>query len=167
MELVLYLIQLALDFIDKRLALKIAQTCLPYIDIIEAGTPLIKAEGIKIIKDLKKMGLPVAADLKTFDAGRLEVELAAEYGADYVTVLAAASDITIEEFLSACNKFDILAVADLMNSPVRRAIYLEQIGMNYIAIHSGIDEQRKGLTPFPILDQVRRTVKTPLVVAGG
>jgi 3-hexulose-6-phosphate synthase len=161
------LLQLALDFTDRRIAFKIAEQCRPYVDILEAGTPLIKSEGIQIIKELRQLGLPVFADLKTFDAGGLEARMAAEYEADYATVLALANDTTVKNFTMECRKNGVKVVADLMNAPQSRALFLEREGVNYIAVHSGIDEQQKGHTPFNALRRVRRIVRTPLIAAGG
>jgi len=65
----------------------------PFVDIIEAGTPLIKQEGLRIISILKEC-FPeklILADMKTMDAGGLEAKLAYDAGADLVTVLAVAT----------------------------------------------------------------------------
>lgn len=161
------MIQLALDFVDKELALKVARMCLPHVDILEAGTPLIKAHGMKIVRELKKFEVPVYADLKTFDTGSYEAKLAAENDADFVSVLAAANDRTVREFCKTCMEYSVKSVADLIQSPISRCKFLEEAGVSYIAVHSGIDQQREGMTPFETLKQVRGMVKTPLIVAGG
>ncbi|MEM4298600.1 MAG: orotidine 5'-phosphate decarboxylase / HUMPS family protein [Nitrososphaerota archaeon] len=158
------LLQLALDITDKHKAFKIAKECSPYVDIIEAGTPMIKAYGIKVVRELKRLGLPVAADLKTFDAGSLEAKMACESGADYATVLALASEATIQGFVEVCRSYGVKVVADLMNAPLRRARLL--IRLDYIAVHAGIDEQKKGGSPIDSLIKLRR-LRSPLVVAGG
>ena len=91
-------IQLALDFTDLRKALKVARKVSDYVDWIEAGTPLIKSEGLKAVKVLKK-AFPkkvIVADLKTMDVGALEFGMAAGSGADVATVLGAADDETIK-----------------------------------------------------------------------
>lgn len=161
------MLQLAIDFIDKRRAIRIAKECLPYVDILEAGTPLIKAHGIEVVKELKRLGLPVAADLKTFDAGSLEARMAGENGADYATVLALANDLTIEGFIKTCRSYGIKVVADLMNAPLRRAKLLESMGVDYVAVHSGIDEQKRGGSPIDTLMKLKKNLDLPIVVAGG
>jgi 3-hexulose-6-phosphate synthase/6-phospho-3-hexuloisomerase len=162
------MIQLALDLNNKRDAFKIAKACSPYIDILEAGTPLIKAEGIGIVKELKRRyKLPVLADLKMFDAGYSEVELAGENGADYATVLAIANNVTIKDFIEACKKYGMKSVADLMGSPLKRALFLQDCEIDYICVHSGLDEQKEGKRPFRDLKNLKRIVDCPLMVAGG
>lgn len=161
------MLQLALDFVDERIALKVAKRCSPYIDILEAGTPLIKESGIGIVRKLKRFGLPVLADLKTFDVGYLEARLAAENGADYATVMAATDDRTIEEFVKGCKEHGIKSVADMMACPLKRAVFLERTRIGYICVHSGIDQQKEGKKPFEDLKRVAKMVKAPLMVAGG
>ena len=46
-------IQLALDVLSAERALEIAQAASPWVDILEAGTPLIKSVGIGIVSRLK------------------------------------------------------------------------------------------------------------------
>jgi 3-keto-L-gulonate-6-phosphate decarboxylase len=47
-------LQLALDFVKLNDALDIAEQVNKWVDWIEVGTPLIKAEGIGVVKVLKK-----------------------------------------------------------------------------------------------------------------
>ena len=71
-------IQLALDFVDLERALAIAAMAVPEgIDIVEAGTPLIKSAGLDAVRRLRKAfpGKKILADLKTADAGRIEMEI--------------------------------------------------------------------------------------------
>jgi len=83
-------LQVALDFETLDDALAISREVAPFIDILEAGTPLIKSEGVRAIQTLKDAHPDklVCADLKTVDAGYLEVKMAAKAKADIVTVLA-------------------------------------------------------------------------------
>ncbi|MFX0011219.1 MAG: orotidine 5'-phosphate decarboxylase / HUMPS family protein, partial [Candidatus Hermodarchaeota archaeon] len=68
-------LQVALDLLNLDDALKIASQVAPYVDILEAGTPLIKSEGIKAVRTLKETypDKLICADLKIADAGYLEV----------------------------------------------------------------------------------------------
>jgi len=161
------LIQLALDLVDRKNAMELAAGCARYVDILEAGTPLIKACGIGVVRDLEELGKPVCADLKTFDAGALEAKLAAEQGADYATVLAAASNTTISEFAKTCSMLGVKSVADMMTEPLERVKLLEKAGVSYVAVHSGLDEQRGGSSPIGSLREVRKSTSRPVIVAGG
>ncbi len=76
---------------------------------IEAGTPLIKSEGINAVRELKKAlpGTKIVADMKTVDTGAMEVEMAAKAGADIVILLAIADDSTIKDALRAARKYGV------------------------------------------------------------
>ncbi|MBW2392352.1 MAG: orotidine 5'-phosphate decarboxylase, partial [Deltaproteobacteria bacterium] len=98
------ILQLALDFIDLQRALKNAQAGIAGgVNWIEAGTPLIKSEGLNAVRELRKLfpQTTIVADMKIMDTGRVEVEAAAKAGANIVDVLGAASDATIQECIQA------------------------------------------------------------------
>ena len=97
-------LQVALDFVELSRAMAVAQAAAAGgADYIEAGTPLIKSEGLDAVRRLREKfpGHVIIADLKTMDAGKIEAEAAAKAGASIVTVLAAASDATIRECVEA------------------------------------------------------------------
>lgn len=81
------LLQIALDFLSLDKALKVAAVTYFYADIIEAGTPLIKSEGIRVVETLKKnfQIKQIFADLKIMDAGTIEAKMAFDAGADEPT----------------------------------------------------------------------------------
>ena len=90
-------LQLALDFLSHTQAVELIEIVLPYIDIIEAGTPMIIKEGISTVTRMKESfnNKQILADLKIMDAGTEEARIAFEAGADIVTVLGVAYDSTI------------------------------------------------------------------------
>ena len=95
-------LQVALDLINAHRAVEIAKEAIKGgADWLEAGTPLIKSEGMKIITELKKLGKKVIADMKTMDVGSIEVEMASKAGADVVCIMGVASDETIKEGVKA------------------------------------------------------------------
>ncbi len=92
------ILQLALDLLNADRALGIAEASIKGgADWIEAGTPLIKSEGMEIIRKLKQTfpEKTLVADMKTMDTGALETEMAAKAGADIICILAASDDSTI------------------------------------------------------------------------
>ncbi len=168
-------LQVALDLRDLKEAIKIAEkSSLGGVDWIEAGTPLIKAVGMEIIEKLRQL-FPhkmIVADLKTMDTGFLETEMAALAGADVVCILGIAPDSTIKDAVGAGKKFGVKIFTDLIGvqNPVERAIELEELGVDIIGLHIGIDEQLRSdfdKIPFPILKKLREAIKIPIAVAGG
>ncbi|MHA2247550.1 MAG: 3-hexulose-6-phosphate synthase [Candidatus Hodarchaeales archaeon] len=168
-------LQIALDLRDLNEAIKIAQkSALGGVDWIEAGTPLIKATGMESIIKLRQI-FPhkiIVADLKTMDASFLETEMAALAGADIVCILGIAPDSSIKDAVGAGKKFGVKIFADLIGiqDPINRAIKLEELGVDIIGLHIGIDQQlRSGFDkiPFPTLKKLREIIRIPIAVAGG
>ncbi len=167
-------LQIALDFVNLSRALKIADLAVKGgADWIEAGTPLIKSEGLDAVRALrgkfpKKI---IIADMKTMDAGRIEVESAAKAGADVVCVLAAASESTIKEAVRAGKNYGVKVEADLIgigeNELCKTAGKMERIGVDYLGVHCPIDDQMKGEGSFLRLSKVSKTVNIPIAAAGG
>jgi 3-hexulose-6-phosphate synthase/6-phospho-3-hexuloisomerase len=165
-------VQVALDFVDLPRAIEIAREAVAGgVDWVEAGTPLIKAEGLRAVRELKA-AFPdklIFADLKTMDAGRIEVEYAAKAGAGLVGVLGAASDSTIKECIEAAHNYGCKLIVDMIEvaDPVARARQAEAWGADYVGIHTAIDQQMRGEAPFTTLRAVAESVAIPVSAAGG
>src|SRR5208283_1277986 len=111
-------LQVALDFENLSRALAAAREAVEGgADWIEAGTPLIKSEGLHAVRELKKAfpDHPVIADMKIMDTGAFEAEIAAKAGANLVTVLGAADDDTIAEAVRGGELYGVEVVVDLLN----------------------------------------------------
>ncbi len=165
-------LQVALDMMNRKRAIQIAKEAVEGgVDVIEAGTPLIKSEGIGIVKDLKRSfpGIPVVADMKTMDVGSFEVEIAAKAGADYVDVLGVADDETISEAVKAGNQYGCKIIVDLINitDKIGRAREVEKLGIDMICVHVGIDQQMRGDNPVESLKNIVANVNIPVSAAGG
>jgi 3-hexulose-6-phosphate synthase/6-phospho-3-hexuloisomerase len=162
----------ALDLINEHRALAIAQDSINGgADWLEAGTPLIKSEGMEIVRKLKETypEKTLVADMKTMDTGAFETEMAAKAGADIVCVLAVSDDSTIIEALKSARKYGAKLMVDLIGvkDEVKRAKELEKMGINYLCIHVGIDEQMTGKTPLNTLSDLIKSTDVPVAVAGG
>ena len=166
------ILQLALDFVDLHRAVRVAERAVPAgVDWVEAGTPLIKSEGLDAVRELKRLfpGKTIVADMKIMDAGRIEVESAAKAGAQIIDVLGTATDATIEECIQAGKNYgakiavDLIAVAD----PVARA---QAGGGPGGRLHLGARGHRRadaGPGPLCHPGAVSQAVHVPVGVAGG
>jgi 3-hexulose-6-phosphate synthase/6-phospho-3-hexuloisomerase len=165
-------LQVALDILELKRALQIAQESLDGgADWIEAGTPLIKSEGMQVIRSMRDR-FPdsiIVADMKVADTGTLEVEMAAKAGANIVCILADADDSVIAESVRAARLYGIRIMADLINvpDPIPRALKLETMGVDIICAHTGIDQQMTGKDSLDLLTDLTGHVRIPLAVAGG
>jgi 3-hexulose-6-phosphate synthase / 6-phospho-3-hexuloisomerase len=166
------ILQVALDLLDLDRAVQIArESQAGGADWIEAGTPLIKSEGIAAVRALKEHfpDSVIVADMKIADTGALEVEMAAKAGAGVVCILADADDAVIADAIRAARKYGVKLMADLINiaDPVSRAIRLEAMGIDIICAHVGIDQQMLGKDSLALLSSLTSHVHVPLAVAGG
>ncbi|MEM3225438.1 MAG: orotidine 5'-phosphate decarboxylase / HUMPS family protein [Saccharolobus sp.] len=168
-------LQIALDFIDINDAIKIVnQVKDSENEIIEIGTPLLKATGIEGIKKIRKI-VPdkiVLADTKTADAGDVEVEIAKLGEANIMTVLGIMDNSTISSAVKKARELDILVQADLINvkNTYERARELKELGVDIIGLHVGLDVQKsRGITIANLRDEIAKisNLNTIISIAGG
>ncbi len=173
------LVQISLDLIDLDEALATATVALRAgVDWLEAGTPLILAEGLRGVRALRERfpHTPIVADLKTMDGGYLEAEMMAKAGATHVVVMARAHEETITCVVQAGRDFGVKVMGDNLGCPdmVAGARHLEDLGCDFVIHHIGFDE-RRGIAasgrrmPSP-LDQLRAVVaavSVPVQAVGG
>jgi len=172
--------QVALDLLDLPRAVKIAEEAVKGILSvthdkskvwIEAGTPLIKSEGMNAIRELhnKFPGHTIVADMKTMDAGATEIEMAAKAGANVIFILGCSPDTCISEAVLAAKNYGVQVGADLISctDPAARAAELEKMGVDIINIHVGLDQQVLGIKPIDLVKKVAKTVKKSMISAAG
>jgi 3-hexulose-6-phosphate synthase len=165
-------LQVALDVPTLADALTLARQVAEHVDILELGTPLIKAAGVEAVGAIKSAHPDklVFADLKTADAGQLEADLAFAQGADLVTVMGAADDDTIRGAVEAGHQAGKKVVADMITvveGRVKRIKEVSKLGVDFVEIHAGLDEQaRPGYTIDQLLADGREA-GVPFSVAGG
>lgn len=123
------------------------------------------------VREMKKAlpGVRIVADMKTVDTGAMEVEMAAKAGADIVAMLASSDNATIEDAMRAARKYGVELMMDLLTvpDPVKRSRELEALGVDYICVHVGIDQQMTGRDTIDFLRDIVKEVSTPVAAAGG
>ena len=173
------IVQISLDLTNIEEALETAAMALRAgVDWLEAGTPLILAEGLHGVKKLREAfpEVPIVADLKTMAGGYLEAEMMAKAGATHVVVMARAHEETIRCVVQAGKDYGVKVMGDNLGCPdkVAAARWLEELGCNYVVHHIGYDERRgiaaRGLRMPSPLDQLREVVEAvriPVQAVGG
>ncbi|MBU8681526.1 3-hexulose-6-phosphate synthase [Staphylococcus saprophyticus] len=165
-------LQLAIDLLNKEEATILANKVKDYVDIVEIGTPIVINEGLRAVQHLNDNieDVKVLADLKIMDAADYEVSQAIKFGADIVTILGVAEDASIKAAVDEAHKHgkqllvDMIAVQDLE----KRAKDLDDLGADYIAVHTGYDLQAEGQSPLESLRKVKSVISNSKVaVAGG
>jgi 3-hexulose-6-phosphate synthase len=172
-------VQISLDLIDLNEALETAEVALRAgMDWLEAGTPLIVAEGVHAVRELhaRYPDSPIVADLKAMDGGWLEAELMAKAGASMVVVMGQAHPETVESVVKAGRAFGVKVMGDnmAMPDPVAGAKRLEELGCDYVIHHIGYDmrtlRRERGLnapTPLDRLREIVAAVSVPVQAVGG
>jgi len=178
-------LQVALDFTKLSDAVELTKKLMSGLEgvegwFLEAGTPLIKNEGLKNVipelRDLVGKDVTIVADLKTMDAGALEVELAYTVSADIVGISGAAEEETIAAALKKAGELGIGIMIDSIsvgNINGRLDWILEQLRIfdkkdriSILEYHIALDRQSK-IRDFTPVKYIHRRCKVPIAVAGG
>ena len=172
------IVQISLDLTNIEEALETAAMAMRAgVDWLEAGTPLILAEGLNCVRELRRNfpETPIVADLKTMDGGYLEAEMMAEAGATHVVVMSRAHEETIHCVVQAGKDHGIKVMGDnLADDMVPAARRLEDLGCDFVIHHVGYDE-RRGIaargermpSPLDQLKEVVAAVSVPVQAVGG
>jgi 3-hexulose-6-phosphate synthase/6-phospho-3-hexuloisomerase len=173
------IVQVSLDIISIPEALETARLAMRSgVDWLEAGTPLIIAEGMNGVRALRSEfpDKPIVADLKIMDGGWLEAEIMAKAGATHVVVMERAHPETIKMVVQAGRDLGVKVMGDNLGAKdkIAAAKRIEDFGCDFVIHHIGYDE-RRGLAaagkPCPTpLDQLREivgAVQIPVQAVGG
>ena len=166
------LIQMALDSLDFDQTVALATQVAPYVDIFEIGTPCIKHNGVNLVKELRAR-FPdrlLLVDLKTMDAGEYEATPFYAAGADICTVLGVSGLATCKGVIKAANAHGAEAQIDLINVDDKIACARATVdaGAQIMGIHTGLDAQAAGHTPFADLNAIAALgLNVRISVAGG
>jgi len=173
-QLTFPIVQLSLDLTSLEEAIDTAAVAVEAgVDWLEAGTPLLLAEGLRAVEGLRRRfpDHPIVADLKTMDGGYLEAEMMAGAGADVVVVMGRAHEATIRRVVDAGRDFGVKVMGDNLGAEdrVECAVWMESLGVDFIVHHIGFDERGMipGLSPMDELDDVVRAVSIPVQAVGG
>src|SRR6478735_825831 len=168
------IVQISLDLTNLAEAIEMAEIAVAAgVDWLEAGTPLLLAEGLRAVETLhvRFPDHPIVADLKTMDGGYLEAEMMAKAGASYVVVMGRAHEATVRRVVDAAKKYDIGVMGDNLGAEdrVASARWMAGLGVDVIVHHIGFDERAlvRGLSPLDELDDVVKAVSIPVQAVGG
>jgi 3-hexulose-6-phosphate synthase len=166
--------QVSLDLTTIREALGMARGARRAgIDWLEAGTPLILGEGLHAVAALRKEfpGVPIVADLKTMDGAGLEAEMMLGAGATHVVVMSRAHWASVKEMVKVAHAMGGEVMADVLGEEdkARAAREMQDLGADWVIVHSGFDERRyvTGVSPLDDLDLVLAAVDVPVQAVGG
>ena len=167
-------VQVSLDLTSVEEALHVAEIAVRAgVDWLEAGTPLILAEGLRGVRALRQRfpDHPIVADLKTMDGGELEAEMMAQAGATCVVVMSQAHPATVRAVVRAARRHGLKVMGDVLAAPDKPAAAraLQADGCDYVIVHTGFDERHENTaaTPWDDLAAVVAAVDVPVQAVGG
>ncbi len=165
-------LQLAIDLLDVKAVKTLLEEVIDLIDIVEIGTPLILQEGMKIVTEIKRNypTVTLLADLKIVDAGAIEAQIGFDAGADIITVLGLAHDVTIQGAINQARTHGKQIMADLIavSGVQKRARELEGLGVDCLCVHTAFDVQSHAQGPLADLLEIKSVCqRAKIAVAGG
>ena len=164
-------LQLALDTMSVDDGIELMNKMEDHVDIIEVGTPMIMEYGMSAVRAFKSAfpGKTILADAKIMDGGRFEADSCFRAGADIVTVLAVANDLTIKAALQSSHEHGGLLMVDMIEAPffAKRVRDLDDLGVDIICVHTAFDVKTTGKDSFAELRQTNEIVQNAKVALAG
>lgn len=168
------IIQISLDLATVEEALALATIAVSSgVDWLEVGTPLLASEGQRAVRALREAfpQVPIVADTKTMDGGAGEHKRCVEAGASTTVVMGQAHDATIVAQVGAAQRYGGTVMCDVMlcADKAKRARQAQDLGVDYIIVHTGYDERgmHPERSPLDDLAAVLAAVTIPVQAVGG
>lgn len=141
-------LQIALDKQDLPSALAPLQKAAPQIDIIECGTVLILAEGLRAVREIRALfpDKEILADIRIAEAGKLLSQMAFEAGASLVSVVAGASMNTVKQVCAVaaehCGEVQVELADEWYDAD--RARQWREAGVQHVIVKRSRDREAAG-----------------------
>ena len=140
-------LQLALDTLDLPSALGPLQKASPYLDVIEIGTILCLAEGMRAVRIIRSL-FPekiLLADVRIAEAGSLISKMAFDAGANWVSVVSGATMTTVEVVAREAQKNKGDVQIELIDGwTMEQAREWRNLGIEQVITHRSRDSEAKG-----------------------
>jgi 3-dehydro-L-gulonate-6-phosphate decarboxylase len=140
-------LQLALDTFDLPSALGPLQKAAPYLDVIEVGTILCFAEGMRAVREIRSLfpEKTVLADVRIVEAGGLISKMAFEAGANWVSVVSGAALSTMEAVAKEAQKHNGDVQIELFDRWTEEDAHeWLNLGIRQVITHRSRDGEAKG-----------------------
>ena len=161
-------LQISFDLVDLDKAIAVGQEVAQYADIIEVGTILIYNHGAAAVKRFKSTfpDKTILADTKVVDRGKEAVDLFAQAGADWITVMAGTSHHVIHSTTTAAHSANVKVMLDLIDadSVGQSALEAKNLGVDALLFHQPYSET-DSLTFLDKWDMVKGNTDLPIFVS--
>jgi 3-hexulose-6-phosphate synthase len=161
-------LQISFDLIDLDKAIAIGSKVAQYADIIEVGTILIYHHGTDAVKQFKE-AFPdkiILADTKIVDRGKEVVDLFAQAGADWITVMAGTSANVIHATTTAAHHANVKVMLDLVGSDSvgQSALEAKNLGADALLFHQPYNEA-ESLVFLDKWDMIKGNSNLPIFIS--
>jgi bifunctional enzyme Fae/Hps len=156
--------------------LGMAQRILPAIPyneriLIEAGTPLIKREGMRSIQTIRTLWKGyIVADMKTADGAIGEVAMSKSAGANAASVMGSSPTEALDLFIASCGELGLDAMIDMLGVKDPLAV-LTQLKKPpaVVILHRGRDEEssRGKVIEYRHVNRIHSKYDVLIAAAGG
>lgn len=138
---------------------------------VEAGTPFIKNEGMRGVRELRRLWQgQVVADMKVTDGGRQEVDMAHNAGATAITAMGSSPVETLDRFVLRCRELKMISMLDMLgvDNPLQRIMRMEK-PPDVVVLHRGRDEEstRGKIIQYRHVNRLRSKYDVIISAAGG
>lgn len=140
-------LQVAVDALDMVSALGPLNKAVEHVDVIECGTILIIAEGLKSVREVRALypGKTILADVRIAEAGSLISRQCFEAGANWVSCVAGASLATIGQVVTVANEFGGEVQVELGETySAERARAWRDLGVEHVIVKRSRDREAAG-----------------------
>jgi 3-keto-L-gulonate-6-phosphate decarboxylase len=161
-------LQISFDMTDLEQAIKIATDVADYCDQVEVGTLLIYQSGMDAVKKFRE-ALPdkkIVADTKIIDRAEEITMLAAQSGANWITVMGGTNKSVLYAVARASKQYNVNVMIDLIDAdaPGQTAMEAHAFGGDAILMHKPHDED-ESLNFLDQWDLVRNNTKLPIFIS--
>ena len=140
-------LQIALDTFDMPSALRPLNAAISQVDVIECGTVLIIAEGLRAVREIRALypNKTILADVRIAEAGAVISRACFEAGASWVSVVAGASMTTVEQVVKVAQEFGGEVQIELGETyNPEQAREWRRLGATQVIVHRSRDAEAAG-----------------------
>ncbi|MEZ2121098.1 MULTISPECIES: orotidine 5'-phosphate decarboxylase / HUMPS family protein [unclassified Corynebacterium] len=140
-------LQVAVDSLDMVSALGPLNKAVGHVDIIECGTILVIAEGLRAVREIRALypEKTILADVRIAEAGSLIARQCFEAGADWVSCVAGASLATIEQVVKVAREYGGQVQVELGETySADRARSWRDLGVQHVIVKRSRDREAAG-----------------------
>ena len=140
-------LQIALDAFDMPSALRPLNASISQVDVIECGTVLIIAEGLRAVREIRALypNKTILADVRIAEAGAVISRACFEAGASWVSVVAGASMTTVEQVVKVAQEFGGEVQIELGETyDPEQAREWRRLGATQVIVHRSRDAEAAG-----------------------